>query len=85
MSRSTVAVARYERPTESVRRAVDLCRGLHHLPARARFFIKPNIVFWTPAVPFPKWGVMTTTRVVEDMVSLLKQHGVEDITSGRAP
>jgi uncharacterized protein (DUF362 family) len=82
MIRSTVAAVRYERPTESVRRAVELCRGLHHLPARARVFIKPNNVFWTPAVPFPKWGVITTTRVVEDLVSLLKQHGVEDITIG---
>jgi hypothetical protein len=58
MIRSTVAVVRYERPTESVRRAVDLCRGLHHLLARARVFIKPSIVFWTPAVPFPKGRVI---------------------------
>ncbi|MCK7469283.1 MAG: hypothetical protein MZU91_14925 [Desulfosudis oleivorans] len=34
----------------------SMCRGLDRLPARARVFIKPNIVFWTRAVPFPKWG-----------------------------
>jgi uncharacterized protein (DUF362 family) len=77
-----VAVVRYEKPAESVRRAAELCGGLHPLSARARVFIKPNIVFWTRAVSFPKWGVITTTRVVEDMVILLKQHGVEDITIG---
>jgi uncharacterized protein (DUF362 family) len=78
----TVAVVRYEKPGESVRRAAELCGGLDHLPARARVFIKPNIVFWTRAVPFPKWGVITTTRVVEDMVILLKELGVKDITIG---
>jgi uncharacterized protein (DUF362 family) len=78
----TVAVVRYETPQASVRRAVELCRGLDHLPARANVFIKPNIVFWTRAVPFPKWGVITTTRVVEDMVILLKERGIDDITLG---
>lgn len=82
MTTPTVAVVRYEKPMESVRRAVNLCRGFHELPSRARAFVKPNIVFWTCAVPFPKWGVITTTRVVEDMVNLLKEHGVEDITIG---
>ena len=45
-------------------------------------FIKPNIVFWTRAVPFPKWGVITTSRVVEDIVVLLKERGIDDITIG---
>ena len=82
MSKSTVSIVRYEKPRESVRRAVDLCRGLDHLPAGAKVFIKPNIVFWTRAVNFPKWGVITTSRVVEDMVVLLKEHGIDDITIG---
>ncbi len=82
MDKSTVAVVRYQEPLESVRRAVDLAGGLEHLPSGARVFIKPNIVFWTKAVPFPKWGVITTSRVVEDMVVLLKERGVDDITIG---
>jgi len=82
MSAYTVAVIRYEKPQASVRRAVEFCRGLEHLPAGGRGFIKPNIVFWTRAVPFPKWGVITTTRVVEDMVILLKERGIDDITLG---
>jgi uncharacterized protein (DUF362 family) len=77
-----VAVVRYEQPRVSVRRAVELSRGLEHLPDRAKVFIKPNIVFWTRAVPFPKWGVITTTRVVEDMVILLKDRGIDAITIG---
>ena len=82
MNRFTAAIVRYETPGESVRRAVALSRGLDRLPARARVFIKPNIVFWTRVVPFPKWGVITTSRVVEDMVILLKERGIEDITIG---
>ena len=82
MSHSLVSIVRYEEPFESVRKAVALSHGLDHMPPKARVFIKPNIVFWTKAVPFPKWGVITTSRVVEDMVVLLKERGVDDITIG---
>jgi len=82
MNKPVVAIVRYEKPGESVRRAVDLSRGLEHLPAKAKVFIKPNIVMWTKAVPFPKWGVITTSRVIEDMVVILKEKGVEEITIG---
>ena len=70
-----VSIVRYEEPLESVKQAVNLSSGLKHLPTRAKVFIKPNIVFWTRSTPFPKWGVITTSRVVEDMVELLKAAG----------
>jgi len=82
MDKSTVSIVRYEKPFESVKKAVDLCGGLDHLPAKAKVFIKPNIVFWTKAVAFPKWGVITTSRVIEDIVVLLKERGIDDITIG---
>jgi uncharacterized protein (DUF362 family) len=75
-----VSIIRYEKPLESVRKAVDLSHGLDHLPTKAKVFIKPNIVFWTRTTPFPKWGVVTTSRVVEDMVILLKERGIDEIT-----
>jgi uncharacterized protein (DUF362 family) len=75
-----VAIVRYEKPLESVRSAVDLSHGLDHLPPEANVFIKPNIVFWTRFGPFPKWGVITTSRVVEDVVILLKERGIDKIT-----
>jgi uncharacterized protein (DUF362 family) len=80
--KSLVSIVKYERPLESVRKAVALCRGLEQLPRQARVFIKPNIVFWTGETNFPKYGVITTSRVVEDMVILLKEYGVEDILIG---
>ncbi len=82
MTRHRVSIVRYQAPGESVRRAVDLAGGLPALKPGARVFIKPNIVFWTRAVAFPKWGVITTSRVVEDMVVLLKECGIDDITIG---
>jgi uncharacterized protein (DUF362 family) len=82
MKKYKVAVVRYEKPFKSVRKAVELSEGLGHLPYRARVFVKPNVVFWTRAVAFPKWGVITTSRVVEDIIVLLKERGIEDITIG---
>jgi len=75
-----VAIGRYEKPLESVRRVVDLSHGLDHLPTKANVFIKPNIVFWTRTTAFPKWGVVTTSRVVEDIIILLKERGIDEIT-----
>ena len=82
MNKSIVSIVHYDTPLESVRKAIKLSHGLDHLPANAKVFIKPNIVFWTKEVPFPKWGVITTSRVVEDMVILLKERGIDDITIG---
>ena len=82
MQKTTVAVVRYEKPLESVRKAVELSGGLKGLPGNAKVFIKPNIVFWTRATDFPKWGCITTSRVVEDVVVLLKERGIDDITVG---
>lgn len=82
MSESTVAIVRYKNPLDSVRETTERSHGLDHLPAHARVFIKPNIVYWTRAVEIPKWGVITTSRVVEDMVVLLKERGINDITIG---
>ncbi|HSO19312.1 MAG TPA: DUF362 domain-containing protein [Desulfosarcina sp.] len=59
-----------------------MCRGLKGVDASTRVFIKPNVVFWTRAAAFPNWGVITTSRVVEDMVRLLTSRGVGHITIG---
>ncbi len=82
MNKALVSIVKYDKPLESVRKAVDLAKGLDHLPNKAKVFIKPNIVFWTKATNFPKWGVITTSRVIEDVVELLKERGIDDITIG---
>jgi len=80
MEKPVVSIVRYKAPGVSVREAAALSRGLENLSPDARVVIKPNIVFWTMATNFPKWGVITTSRVVEDVVLLLKERGVHDIS-----
>lgn len=77
-----VSIVKYESPYESVRKAIERCGGLDHLPPRAKVFIKPNIVFWTRFCEFPKWGVITTSRVIADVICILREQGIEDITIG---
>jgi len=75
-----VAVVKYEKPFESLKNAVDLAGGLEGLSSDSKVFIKPNFCLWHEAVNFPKYGVLTTARMIEDMVHLLKEHDVRDIT-----
>ncbi len=82
MTRPKVAVVKYQEPYKSVSEAVELSQGLDGLTAGSKVFVKPNVVFWTREVEFPKWGVVTTSRVVHDMVRILKERGIDDITIG---
>jgi len=77
-----VSVVRYEEPYYSFKKAVLDCGGFDRLRPGMRVFIKPNIVFWTRSCSFPKWGVITTSRIVEDAVLLLKEYGIDDIIIG---
>lgn len=75
-----VAVVKYEKPLESLRKAVDLAGGLGDISGSSKVVIKPNLVTWLEGVDFPKYGVLTTARLIEDIVILLKEHGAKDIT-----
>jgi len=82
VNKSLVSIVKYEKPLESVRKAVELAKGLEKIPNKANVFIKPNIVYWNKHCNFPKWGVITTSRVVEDIIILLKEKGIDDIVIG---
>lgn len=82
MSKPIVSVVKYEKPLESVRKAVELSKLFDDIPTNAKIFIKPNIVYWNRHSVFPKWGVLTTSRVIEDAVVLLNERGIKDITIG---
>jgi len=74
-----VAVVKYEKPFESLRKAVDLAGGLGDVSGGSKVVIKPNLVLWLEGVDFLKYGVLTTARLIEDIIILLKEHGAEDI------
>ena len=82
MSKFCVSLVRYDRALSPVRRALELCGGLERIKPGDKVFLKPNIVYWTAATPFPKYGVITTSRLMHDVVRLLKEQGVGHITIG---
>ncbi len=66
----------------SIAKCFGLC-GIDPLYFKGKkIFVKPNIVFWTSQVNFPKWGVITTSKVVEGVVKYLKECGASDIVIG---
>ena len=80
MVKHLVAVGKYEKPLESVQNVVQMVNGQSMFKKGLRVCIKPNIVFWSRTVEFPKYGVITTSSIVSDMVHVLNEHGVDDIT-----
>ena len=77
-----VSVVKYEKPIESVAKAIELSGALDHLKSGDRVFIKPNIVFWSRKTQLPPWGVITTSRVMEDFIRQLKDRGAGQIIIG---
>ena len=79
MNDINVAIVRFEKNRETVKRAVQSVDAFEHLPQNAKVVIKPNIVVWLDS-PYPKWGVVTTSTIMEETVILLKEYGVTDIS-----
>lgn len=79
MTTHKVAILKYQRKSETIKEAVAKADAFAGLPKNAKVVIKPNIVTWLD-MPFPKWGVVTTSAVMEETVILLKEYGINDIT-----
>jgi uncharacterized protein (DUF362 family) len=77
-----VSLKRYESSPDSLKGLIELCAGFDRLRPSDRVFIKPNLVALDDRYPMPLYGVFTTTRLVHDMVLLLKDFGVGHITIG---
>ena len=74
-----VGLARYESSPDSLRRAIELCDGFAALKSSDRVLIKPNLVGYDERYPMPLFGIFTTTRIVEDLIVLLKDAGASNI------
>lgn len=79
MNRIKVAIHKFKRNNGTVKKAVESANAFEYLPRNAKVVIKPNIVVWLNT-PFPKWGVITTSAIMEETVILLKEYGVNDIS-----
>ncbi len=82
LAQKSVAIERYQKPFASVNQVVALSGVFNDLNSTDSVFIKPNIVFWSRRAIVPPWGVITTSRVIEDVVCHLKEQGVKQIKIG---
>ena len=77
-----ISLVRYTSSPDSLKDAIDLCGGFEKLDAKARVLIKPNLVTWDDQFKIAPFGVYTTTRLVEDLIIMLKDFGCRDISIG---
>jgi uncharacterized protein (DUF362 family) len=80
-----VAIMKYKEGLECLKKAVELVGGLQGFSGGSKVVIKPNLVQWREGTDFPKYGVLTTARLIEKLVVLLKEHGVGHISLVEGP
>ncbi len=76
----TVSLVKYDGSLDSIRSAIDLCRGFEKLGRSHSVLVKPNNCFRHNTMP--PYGMVTTTAIVEGVVQLLLEHGCRDISIG---
>lgn len=84
MANPKVSIVKFNNKRENIKEVVRLCNGFQGLSRSSKVLIKPNLVMWDKVFPFPKYGVITTAVVVEEIVKLLKDYGCQDITIAEA-
>ena len=77
-----ISLVQYTGSPDSIRKAVELCCGLDKLERNTRVLIKPNLITWDNQFKIAPFGVFTTTRLVEDLVIMLKDHECREISIG---
>lgn len=82
MKKYIASLVQYSASPDSLAIALEKAEAFSELTPGHRVLIKPNLVRWDPNYPIAPYGVYTTSRMVEDMVILLKEFGVRDITIG---
>ena len=82
MSKPLVSLVSFEDPYISMEKLLDECNGLEGFKKDDKILIKPNIVSWDFDLPFPPYGVITTTTVIHALVRLLKEKGFHHLTIG---
>ena len=76
-----VVVARFD-DEQAAFGAIAEAGGFRDLSAGRSVLIKPNLIGYTDRYPFPPYGVLTTTRLVEAVIKAVKDRGVTKIAVG---
>ncbi len=82
MVKAAVSIVKVTDVYESLKESLRLCDGLAGLNTNDRVLIKPNIVSWDFDLPFPPYGVVTTSVVISALVRILTEHGFRNLTIG---
>lgn len=82
MVKASVSIVKVTDVYESLQESLRLCHGLAGLNIKDRILIKPNIVSWDFDLPFPPFGVVTTSVVISALVRILAEHGFKNLTIG---
>ncbi|MDI6878394.1 MAG: DUF362 domain-containing protein [Desulfitobacteriaceae bacterium] len=82
MTKPVVSMVAFHDPYESVTELIRLCDGFAGFKKEDKILIKPNIVSWDFDLPFPPFGVVTTSTVVHALVRLLKEQGFNNLVIG---
>ena len=76
------SLVQYTGSPDSLKETIELCSGFEKLDKNAGVLIKPNLVTWDNQFTIAPFGVFTTTRLVENLVIMLKDYGCKDISVG---
>ncbi|MCL6611926.1 MAG: DUF362 domain-containing protein [Peptococcaceae bacterium] len=79
-----VSIVKNDDTCMSLKKALDLCGGLEGFRPADRILIKPNLVAWDFDLPFPPFGVVTTSAVMHALVRILHEGGYTNLTIGEA-
>lgn len=79
-----VAVVKHNDTCQSLKEVLELCEGLKDFDQNDKILIKPNLVAWDFDLPYPPYGVVTTSAVMFALVRLLNEAGYANITIGEA-
>jgi len=78
-----VSIFKYDGTINALKNAVEQCNGFSELKVSDKVLLKPNIVWGGGGTnKLPKYGFITTSRIVEDIIQLLRQHGCKSISIG---
>ncbi|NLC77299.1 MAG: DUF362 domain-containing protein [Clostridia bacterium] len=82
MEQKAVSLVKVNKVYDSLLESLRLIDGLGGLSPDDQILIKPNIVSWDFELPFPPFGVVTTSALVEGLVRILAENGFNRITIG---
>lgn len=85
MPKNSVAIVRFEDCRDSIQQALALSgclQKIERINPSDKVLIKPNLVMWDNTYPYPPYGVVTTSVVMEEVVKILKEAGCNNITIG---